>query len=307
MRPLVFTWWACMVLAGSLLLFRYGICDRIILKDGSVEQSHTVWESEHYIHFILKGTRDVEVRYAKGIVERIEGLKPTGYSGTPELSGQSFAPPVRTQGEAVQAPSRDSLEQRGETDKIVAVNRGISFYDPRRPMRYWADRESKHKNLQAAVAAIARFYGRSTQWVTVHMGDHNDLGTIHFNLIKQARGEKSIHGEKVTGGPSIIVGSRIAADEGMTEEDDPEGLSTIPQSAVPTVQSTIEEGIRFYDPRRSEKYWSGQMTRHNSLKEAIETLARQYGVSPEWIENHMGETNELSQIHHNIRRSLKSP
>ena len=45
---------------------------RIVLQDGTIETSDRVWESDRYVHFILKGTNGVEIRYAKDIVSRIE-------------------------------------------------------------------------------------------------------------------------------------------------------------------------------------------------------------------------------------------
>jgi glucan phosphoethanolaminetransferase (alkaline phosphatase superfamily) len=47
------------------------------------------------------------------------------------------------------------------------------------------------------------------------------------------------------------------------------------------------------------------MARHNTLQEAMRALAEQYGVSTEWIESNMGNTNDLDTIHRNIRKSLQ--
>jgi hypothetical protein len=63
--------------AGISLLLGIGClpsaaADTIFLKDGTTEQSERVWETEKFVHFILKGTKTVEIRYSKDIVERIE-------------------------------------------------------------------------------------------------------------------------------------------------------------------------------------------------------------------------------------------
>ena len=56
----------------SLLVVPEGYADRITLKDGTNIVSEKVWQTEDHVHFILIGTRDVEIRYAKEIVEKIE-------------------------------------------------------------------------------------------------------------------------------------------------------------------------------------------------------------------------------------------
>ena len=67
-------------------------------------------------------------------------------------------------------------------------------------------------------------------------------------------------------------------------------------------------GVAFYDPRRPLKYWTNQNTGHNSYKEAIQALAKKYKRSPEWIQQNMGQSNDLAEIHQNLRarQSVKS-
>ena len=315
-RPLFAFCWVFIVLTESLLLCRQGACDRIILKDGTVEESLKVWESEDYVHFILKGTQDVEIRYAKEIVERVEGFDQAAVHGGPparqHADGVSdavgIAPPgVDAQQPVTAATIRNWEEHAVKANEIARESRGISFYDPRRPMRYWATSDSKHHDLQAALLSISKIYGQSVQWVTAHMGEQNDLGVIHFNLLKQAGREQ----------PGSVDQSHAVSlkflDDGSAEKKSKEPADKahdLPMGSVSSVAPSpdpVERRVQFYDPRRPEKYWSGQMTRHHTLKEAIEALARQYGVSLEWIEDHMGETNELSVIHRNIRRSLERP
>ncbi|MBW2427537.1 MAG: hypothetical protein JRF56_01160 [Deltaproteobacteria bacterium] len=61
------------------------------------------------------------------------------------------------------------------------------------------------------------------------------------------------------------------------------------------------KGLTFYDPRRPYKYWTDHNSKHKSYKEAIQALSLKYGRSPEWIRNNMGQTNDLSEIHQNLR------
>ena len=64
------------------------------------------------------------------------------------------------------------------------------------------------------------------------------------------------------------------------------------------------EGLVFYDPRRPEKYWVTPTDRHNTLSRAFEALAKYHGVTVDWVETHMGDTNDLKQLHVNLANSL---
>ena len=59
-------------------------------------------------------------------------------------------------------------------------------------------------------------------------------------------------------------------------------------------------GLVFYDPRRPYKYWTDKATKHKTYKEAIQALAKKYDRPPEWIQQHMGQTNDLAEIHQNL-------
>ena len=60
------------------------------------------------------------------------------------------------------------------------------------------------------------------------------------------------------------------------------------------------KGLQFYNPRRPQKYWTSEVSKHHSFKEAIASLAKQHDRSPEGIQHHTGETNDLSEIHQNL-------
>ena len=62
------------------------------------------------------------------------------------------------------------------------------------------------------------------------------------------------------------------------------------------------DGTLFYDPRRQYKYWSSESSKHRTLEDALEELAKQYARSPDWIQEHIGDTNDLGQIHRNLER-----
>jgi len=64
-----------------------------------------------------------------------------------------------------------------------------------------------------------------------------------------------------------------------------------PEAARPT-----QTGIMFYDPRRSEKYWSGTDRHHSSYQEAVAALAQEFDRPVQWIEANMGESNDVATI-----------
>jgi hypothetical protein len=61
-------------------------------------------------------------------------------------------------------------------------------------------------------------------------------------------------------------------------------------------------GPAFYDPRRSYKYWAGQNSKHKTYTEAIQALAKKYHSTPQLVQAHMGDSNDLDQIHRNLAK-----
>jgi hypothetical protein len=61
-----------------------------------------------------------------------------------------------------------------------------------------------------------------------------------------------------------------------------------------------KDGVAFYDPRRPQKYWSDENSRYDNYHDAIQALAKKYNRSPEWIQAHMGDSNDLEEIHRNL-------
>ena len=145
----------------------------------------------------------------------------------------------------------------------VSETKGLEFYNPRRPQKYWTSATSKYRVFDEAIAALAKQYDRPPQWIKHHMGETNDLNEIHQNL-KRSK----------LNAPAVL--------EETEEEKGPE--------------------ILFYNPRRPQKYWTGASSKYNTLKEAIAALAKEYGRTPEWVEQYMGETNDLGEIHRNLAK-----
>lgn len=341
--------------------------DTVYLKDGTTQESDRIWLSKDYVHFILKGTSGVEIRYSKAIVDRIKingvvkEILSQPEDGAVELQKKSTDSKQVSQKKASVTPTSDeataSLTVSHIDPQIVQANKGISFYDPRRKQRYWADRNSKHSTLDQALSALAQIYGRSVTWVESNMGTENDLGIIHQNLMRQHEANASAPSESLVGTTEQVelffnqneaypyrtgqdkafrtqteALQALAAQYGRSVQwvQDHFGmandLKTIHANLAKAASKPAEEqrenqnvhekidatdlmhrprGLQFYNPRRKEKYWIGKTQRYNSLNEAMAALANQYNVTVEWIESHMGNTNNLNEIHKNIQKSLK--
>jgi len=168
------------------------------------------------------------------------------------------------------APSSGSVEPETEASQKKVVSKaevdarssGLSFYDPRRTHKYWTSETSKHDTLQEAIGNLARQYNRSPEWIQANMGETNDLVEIHRNL---ANSNQQV--EHVIGKP----------------------------------ESKNGEGVVFYNPRRTYKYWTSKTAKHKTLQEALEALAHEYDRPPEWIQKYIGETNDLDEIRQNLK------
>lgn len=71
--------------------------------------------------------------------------------------------------------------------------------------------------------------------------------------------------------------------------------------------NVIGGGIAFYDPRRKFKYWSSPTAKHRNYKEAVNALAKEFGQSPQWVEDHIGNTNDLVIIRNNLKSPARAP
>ena len=143
----------------------------------------------------------------------------------------------------------------------------VLFYDPRRPKKYWSSPTRQHDSYREAVSALAADFDRPAEWVEQHMIDSNDLMEIRRHLADR----------------------RAAGDE--------------TQSAT---GATAETSIEFYNPRRLAKYWTSKNDHHNSLAEALQALARDFSETPEWVESHMADSNDLNVIRQSLTQA-KNP
>jgi hypothetical protein len=252
-----------------LIPFNTG-ADIIFFKDGMKTVCRDrAWEEEGEVRCEYEGAI---LSYQKEDVIRIEK---TGIEKQPEsLPGKDPQMPIKTT--AKPATSAPEIKQPApprkkpfaqKDSKIVstkpdmAKTKGLQFYNPRRPQKYWTSAVSKHHSFKEAIATLAKHYGRSPEWIQHHMGETNDLYAIHQNL---SNGKLNAPVE-------------LPEDE---EEKIPETL--------------------FYNPRRPQKYWASASSKHNTFKEAIAAMAKEYKRTPQWAQQYMGTSNNLSEIHQNL-------
>lgn len=298
-----------------LILPAYSFAGKIYLKDGSIEISSTIWETDQFVHFILNGTRSVEIRFSKTIVSKIEYDDGTIQNLdraeiTIEHLGEKGAASLSTSTEPIVPPaavhSINTYISEEEKQKILKANRGHHFYDPRRKKRFWARHDARFETLEQAMEALSAVYNRPVSWVEKYMGEENDLAVIHQNLIRQMEREIADSGK----GQQTDTDPQASTTAFLPQSDKPKKLEDKSPADVPVPEDRSQDpdsvnGLKFYDPRRPYKYWSSANDRHQTLDDAINALANSYHVSPQWIESHMGASNDLDAIHRHIQQSLK--
>ena len=250
--------------------------DIIFFKDGmkTVCQDRA-WEEEDEVKCEYEGTILI---YQKKDVERIEKTKIKKKSES--LSEKDSQMPAKAaEKKAVSSaeikpaatPQKKPLAQKdsriGATKPETAKTKGLEFYNPRRPQKYWTSATNKHHSFKEAIAALAKEYDRSPEWIQHHMGDTNDLYEIHQNL-----------SEGKLNSPVEVSGEE--------KEKMPETL--------------------FYNPRRPQKYWTSTSSKYNTFKEAIAAMAKEYERTPQWVQQYMGTTNNLSEIHQNLAKQKEA-
>lgn len=334
-------WLLLGLILARILLPEAALADEVFLKDGQRLISPRAWVADDYAHFILPGTADVEIRYALEIIDRIltsEGEQlyppetpqvgafpktamPEPVPASPEKPAPSVkpkapqtkppttastppAPSVPDEAEQA-APNVDTTLLRAKAKKL----RKVPFYDPRRKEKYWATAQSRHKDVDGAVNALAELFTRSPQWVTDHMGATNDLGEIHLNLIRQLENwnQPSVKEVKTPPAGEISTPKQTKA----TAKPAPKPALETPPPHRKAVRATNPfasnlpdtKGPYFYSPRRPKKFWANETSRHDSLDAALKALADQYGRSVQWVEAHMGESNSLQEIHRNLTQA----
>jgi hypothetical protein len=185
--------------------------------------------------------------------------------------GPPTAPPekqaVRVPGPAPATPSAPPPARAVALPQSRPNDGTVLFYDPRRPQKYWSSPARHHDSYREAISALAADFDRPAEWVEQHMIDSNDLMEIRRHLEER----------------------RAAGDE-----------------TQPDTETPAEKSIEFYNPRRPAKYWTSETAHFNSMAEAVQALAREFSETPEWVESHMGESNDLNVIRQSLSQA-KNP
>jgi len=154
---------ACLLLALSAFT---GRADIIYFKDGlkTICQEKT-WEADGQVKCEYGGWI---ISYQKSDILRILITTPP----TPPAHSKK-KPKVTKKIDPAQGSSKKNIPPKVK---------GLSFYDPKRPYKYWTDKNSRHKNYKDAIRALAKKYDRPPEWIQANMGQTNDLSEIHQNL-----------------------------------------------------------------------------------------------------------------------------
>ena len=254
-----------------------GIADIIFFKDGmKTVCQEKAWMENQEVKCEYEGAI---LTYQKEDVLRIQKIRtikqpdsPPAQTKIPEIKKpdtQTATPPPDTKSPVLR--QKPTVGKKSPPPSVPPSDRsdtkGIEFYNPRRPQKYWASASSKHQTLDAAIGALAKKYGRSPEWVMQQMGETNELDEIHRNLSR----------------------SKLTA----PAETKAEPLKPISETL-------------FYNPRRPNKYWTSPTAKHKTFKQAIAALADEYERPQEWVQQYMGESNNLDEIHQNLKKQKLS-
>ena len=238
--------------------------DIIFFKDGmKTVCEDRAWEEGKEVKCEYQG---LILTYQKNDVDRIEKIEIENPSLKNQASSKTAAgradqsPGIKQPPSISKAAPKKNLKSL--TNNAGSLNTlGLEFYSPRRPHKYWTRKNAKHNTFKEAVAALAQQYDRSPEWIQHHMGTTNDLDEIHRNLANR-------------------------------QQSTPVNIQTDDNEKAPE--------IIFYDPRRPYKYWTSTTAKHNTFKEAIAALAETYAHSTDWVQQHIGNTNNLNEIYQNL-------
>jgi hypothetical protein len=233
--------------------------DTIYFQDGMRTLcAGSAWEKGDEVHCEYDGGLLI---YRKSDVARIE----KGLTVEPELDSKN-AP----EADSSQAPSRRPVpapKLEPPSASTPPMPKGIAFYDPRRPKKYWSSATRQHDTFRDAVSALAEEFNRPAAWIEENLGDSNELSEVRETLASRLSESASAN-----------------------------------KTSAPAPGGVIE----FYNPRRAQKYMTGPGTSYDSFLEALNALARDFDKPPDWVEQHMGESNDVDQIRQNLKAAQES-
>ena len=279
-RIALFLTLALMALPGS------GTSDIIFLKDGTSVEAQKVWEDDGLVRFSLPNYDGIIITYSKEIIERIERGQQRG-EGNQRIVGEKSQ--ASSKGVANPSFASDTnhpsppVEQNSPavSGDAVPTAEGASVTSP-------AEIEIDMA-LVESVAGI-EFYNARRAF------KYQTGPDAKFHTFKAAIDDLAAKFDK----DPYWIGQKLGNTNDLGQI-----YINLNRKAEPT-ESEAESaddtaGILFYDPRRTYKYGVAADSKHRTLDEAISSLASQYSRSPEWVIDHLGETNNLTEIHQNLQ------
>ena len=99
-------------------------------------------------------------------------------------------------------------------------------------------------------------------------------------------------------GPPIETDAVLNKNQVQDAQSPPQAAvaASPPPAAAPSSALKPSSGVLFYDPRREKKYWSSPTSHYDSYREAVAALAAEFDRPVQWVEENMGDTNDLEEI-----------
>ena len=314
----------------AVLLPELAGSDMIVLKDGTQVKAQNVWEENDLVRFTLPNYDGIVVTYAKEIVLRIEKEKAVTGESPPDSRPHN---PATASASAEKALSVDKPDKRPITSDLP----GTTIHSPG-PLNTVGEGTGEPPRAGREISSAP--FGSSSavethqMRVTIDENAENRMtkrvpvfpATVDEELVHRVTGiqfyDPRRHYKYQTGPTTNYHTLKEAVDDLATKFNktprwvelnlgDTNDLGQIYRNLSRPLDSSQPEtesentmsGLLFYDPRRAEKYWVSPDSRHRTMEEAIDTLARQYEQTPDWVMAHLGETNNLVEIHRNLARS----
>ena len=262
-----------------------GFADLIILKDGTRVEAEEIWEENEFIRFSIPNYDGIVITYSKEIVERIV-RKDTKIDNNMNATNDKG----------------DAISHKGtelsSTNQIKESFSSPGYDEPRNQMeKNQTPTDPEPEIDMAVVESVSGILFYSARRSYKYQTGPDD----RFHTFKEAVDDLAAKFNK----DPYWIGQNLGNtnDLGKIYINLSRPIDKVGADTDTALETT---GILFYDPRRTYKYWVSSESKHDTLDEAIETLANQYARSTEWVINHLGETNDLSEIHRNLEAGLKS-
>jgi len=273
-----------------LMLPEKGTSDLIFLKDGTQVEAQKVWEDNGLVRFSLPNYDGIVITYSKEIVERIERGHKGVDSNQKAVNDKERA---RFEGSAEASPGNNNNLTVPTTEQSRSGVSSDGAGPSNNPSVASAYTEID-MSLVESVTGIQFYNARRT--FKYQTGPDAKFHTFNEAIDDlAAKFDKDPYWIGRNLGNTNDLG-QIYINVNRTEE----------QTEVETEDTEDTARILFYDPRRTFKYWVAVDTKYRTLDEAVNSLAQQYARSPEWVIDHLGETNDLTEIHHNLQKEISA-